>query len=78
MRSGTRSLLLIPHRRTGGRSLKSSRDAPSPTETVNQGLLILARIIARETINHRLKSCVASSPERRAEEEPSIVKAAVV
>ena len=58
--------------------MKSSRDDPSPPEAVSQGLLILARIIDREAINHRLKSCVAASPERRAEEEPSIVKAAAV
>ena len=56
--------------------MKSSRDAPSPPETVSQGLLILARIIAREAINSRLKSCAIS--ESCAEEEPPIAKAAAV
>jgi hypothetical protein len=45
---------------------------------VTRGLLILARIIAREAINNRLASCAGVSAERRAEEEPPVVNAAAV
>jgi len=45
---------------------------------VTRGLLILARIIAREAINNRLASCAGVSAERRVEEEPPVVKVAAV
>jgi len=45
---------------------------------VTHGLLILARIIAREAINNRLAVCSAASPERRSEAEPPAEKAAVL
>lgn len=58
--------------------MKSSCDALSPPEPVTHGLLILARIIAREAINNRLAVCSAASPERRSEAEPPAEKAAVL
>lgn len=58
--------------------MNSPAEALSPPEPVASGLLILARIIAREAINSRFKSCAASSPERRVEEEPPVVNAAAV
>ena len=53
-------------------------DVLSPPEPVTRGLLILARIIAREAINNRLASCAGVSAERRVEEEPPVVKVAAV
>lgn len=58
--------------------MNSPPDALSPPEPVTRGLLILARIIAREAINNRLASCAGVSAERRAEEEPPVVNAAAV
>ena len=58
--------------------MNSPAEALSPPEPVASGLLILARIIAREAINSRFKSCAATSPERRAEEEPPVLNVAAV
>lgn len=41
--------------------MKSTCDALSPPETVSCGLLILARIIAREAVSQRLAKCVTVS-----------------
>lgn len=58
--------------------MKNSCDALSPPETVSSGLLILARIIAREAISARLAACGAASQECLAETEQPAEKAAVL
>ena len=58
--------------------MNSPAEALSPPEPVTRGLLILARIIAREAINSRLAVCAAASPKRRAEAVPPAEKAAAV
>lgn len=48
--------------------MKSTCDALSAPETVSRGLLILARIIAREAISDRLARCGIVSPENQIED----------